>query len=59
MNTGQAKFPSLHHRKEGWTRDQENIAKLPRIARTGWFTDRQRKENHPGCVCFGGFAQSS
>src|SRR5712671_3966693 len=30
--------PSLHHRKEGWPRDQENIAKPPRIARTGWFS---------------------
>src|SRR5712671_51012 len=30
--------PSLHHRKEGWPRDQENIAKPPLIARTGWFS---------------------
>jgi len=22
-------FPSLHQRKEGWTRDKENIAKHP------------------------------
>jgi hypothetical protein len=36
-------FPSLHHSKEGWTRDQENVAKPPFIARTGWFTDRERK----------------
>ena len=45
----------LHHRKEGWLSDQENAAKHPLKARTGWFSDRL-EENHPGCVGFGGFA---
>jgi hypothetical protein len=31
-------------------------AKRPLIAQTGWFSDRERKENHPVCVRFGGFA---
>jgi hypothetical protein len=26
---------------------------------TGWFSGRARKENHPICVCFGGFATFS
>jgi hypothetical protein len=42
-----SEFPSLHHRKEGCPSDQENIAKHPR---TGWFSDREYKEHHPGCV---------
>src|SRR5919197_626303 len=48
--------PSLHHRKEGWPSDQEKIAKHPLLARPGWFSDGNKKENHPGCVCFGCFA---
>src|SRR5437867_2538243 len=48
-----------HHCKEGWPSDSENIAKHPLIARRGWFSDESKKENHPGCVCFGGFAKFS
>src|SRR6476646_11299939 len=33
-----------------------NCAKHPLRARPGWFSDENNKENHPGCVCFGGFA---
>src|SRR5205809_947640 len=42
-------FPSLHHRKEGWPSDQENIAKPPLFARTGWFSETapaEWKETH-------------
>src|SRR5262245_24704783 len=38
MNWNKALVPSLHHRKEGWPSDQENIAKHPLIARPGWFS---------------------
>src|SRR5437867_6893684 len=31
-------FPSLHHRKEGWLRHQENIAKPPKLTQPGWFS---------------------
>src|SRR5438552_11677118 len=34
MNWNRARLPSLHHRKEGWPCDQENIAK-PRIRAEG------------------------
>src|SRR5438094_10591754 len=30
-------FPSLHHRKEGWLRNQRNIAKPPKLTQPGWF----------------------
>ena len=33
----EAIFPSLHHRKEGWLRHQENIAKPPKRRRRGGF----------------------
>src|SRR5207249_8952619 len=42
-----ARFPSLHHRKEGWPSDQENIAKHPLIARTGWFSDENKRKTTP------------
>jgi hypothetical protein len=57
MNRNEAIVPSLHDRKEGWPSDLKNIAKRPLIARPGWFSDKNKKENHPGCVCFGGFAK--
>src|SRR5689334_19977726 len=56
MNRDEAIVPSLHHRKEGWPSDSRNIAKHALIARPGWFSDKNNKEDHPGCVCFGGFA---
>jgi hypothetical protein len=36
------RFPSLHHRKEGWLRHKEIVAKLPYMAQTGWFSTRAR-----------------
>src|SRR5204863_7308006 len=36
-----------HHRKEGWPSDQENIAKHPLIARTGWFSDENKRKTTP------------
>ena len=60
MQNGEGgRVPSLHHRKEGWPGDQENIAKPPLIARTGWFSDPNKKENHPVCVGFGSYATFS
>ena len=56
-NVSERPFPSLHHRKEGWPSDQSNVAQHPVIARPGWFSDGYKKENHPGCVGFGGFAK--
>jgi hypothetical protein len=32
------KFPSLHHRKEGWLRHKENVAQPPKRTQPGWFT---------------------
>src|SRR6266702_572217 len=47
INCSQALLPSLHHRKEGWPSDQENIAKHPLIARTGWFSDENKRKTTP------------
>src|SRR5439155_7532132 len=30
--------PSLHHRKEGWLRHQENFAQPPKLTQPGWFS---------------------
>src|SRR5207247_11134239 len=38
---------TAHHRKEGWPSDQENIAKHPPIARTGWFSDKNKRKTTP------------
>jgi hypothetical protein len=46
----------LHHRKEGGLSGAKNIAKHLLIARPGWFSEENKKENHPGCVCCRGFA---
>ena len=45
---GSAAIPSLHYSKEGWPR-REILAKRLADARPGWFSDSERKENHPGC----------
>ena len=37
----------LHHCKEGWTSDSENIAKHPLIARPGWFSDESKRKTTP------------
>ena len=46
----QGKFPSSHHREEGWPSDQENTAQHPLFARTGWCSYRTDKEHHPDGV---------
>src|SRR6266702_5930242 len=59
INCSQALLPSLHHRKEGWPSDQENIAKHPPIAAKrkrvsaqpqempGWFSDENKRKTTP------------
>src|SRR6266704_4964943 len=37
----------LHHCKEGWPSDSENIAKHPLIARPGWFSDESKRKTTP------------
>src|SRR5439155_20831430 len=44
---GIGRFPSLHHRKEGWPSDQKIIAKPPLIARPGWFSDEDIRKTTP------------
>src|SRR6266516_6457882 len=44
---GIGRFPSLHHRKEGWPSDQKIIAKPPLIARPGWFSDENKRKTTP------------
>src|SRR5215831_13394323 len=38
MNLESRAFPSLHHRKEGWLRRQENVAKPLKLTQPGWFS---------------------
>src|SRR5882724_9964524 len=38
INWNQALFPSLHDRKEGWLRHQENFAQPPKLTQPGWFS---------------------
>src|SRR5215467_8066133 len=40
MNCSRARFPSLHHSKEGWMRHKSNVAKPPLLAQTRWFSLR-------------------
>src|SRR5205823_8621689 len=47
MNWNQGRFPSLHHRKEGWLRHQENVAQQPKPTQPGWFSFCFQSENHP------------
>jgi len=54
-NHNRAVFPSLHHGKEGWTRDKKISRSLRSPARTVVFRYEQ-KENHPVGVGFGGYA---
>src|SRR5206468_10126561 len=44
---GIGRFPSLHHRKEGWPSDQKIIAKPLLIARPGWFSDENKRKTTP------------
>src|SRR5437870_3500751 len=47
MNWNQGRFPSLHHRKEGCLRHQENVAQQPKPTQPGWFSFCFQSENHP------------
>src|SRR5882724_11670568 len=38
INWNQALFPSLHDRKEGWLRHQENVAQPPKLTQPGRFS---------------------
>src|SRR6185295_11082580 len=40
MNWNQAELPSLHHRKEGWLRPEQDGAQPPKQTQTGWFSFR-------------------
>src|SRR2546427_13240479 len=42
-----ARFPSLHHRKEGCLRHQENFAKPPKLTQTGWFSFCSHRKTTP------------
>src|SRR5881409_3992965 len=47
MNCNQARFPSSHHREEGWPSDQQNTAKHPLFARPGWCPDENKRKTTP------------
>jgi hypothetical protein len=52
--------PSLHHRKEGWPSDLKRYREASAFREAGVvFRLKNKKENHPDCVCFGGFAKFS
>src|SRR6266446_10767946 len=46
-NWNLARFPSLHHRKEGCLRHQENFAKPPKLTQTGWFSFWSHRKTTP------------
>src|SRR5262249_35356850 len=50
-------IPLLASPRGGVAERSTNIAKHPLFARPGWCPDENKKENHPGCVGFGGFAK--
>jgi len=56
MKSKSSANPLLASPQGGVAEQSQNIAKHPLIARPGWFSDENNKENHPGCVRFGGFA---
>src|SRR6266487_5817497 len=47
MNWNQALYPSLHHRKEGWLRHQENFAQPPKLTQPGWFSFCSHRKTTP------------
>jgi hypothetical protein len=51
--------PLLASPQGGVAKRSRNIAKHPLIAKPGWFSDENKKVNHPGCVQFGGYAKFS
>src|SRR5437867_10353410 len=46
-NWNLALLPSLHHRKEGCLRHQENFAKPPKLTQTGWFSFCSHRKTTP------------
>src|SRR5213593_2337577 len=50
MNSNQALLPSLHHRKEGWLRHQENFAKPQKLTQTGWFSFCSYRKTTPSSL---------
>jgi hypothetical protein len=50
MNRSQARFPSSHHREEGWPSDQEDVAKHPLFARPGWCPDEYKRKTTPSAL---------
>src|SRR5438552_15735403 len=46
-NWNLARFPSLHHRKEGCLRHQENFAKPTKLTQTGWFSFCSHRKTTP------------
>src|SRR5262249_46294180 len=55
MNSNQALYPSLHHRK-GWLRHQKNFAKPSKPTQPGWFSFLFSAGHHPGLAKSGCFA---
>src|SRR6266702_2193294 len=49
-NWSLARFPSLHHRKEGCLRHQENFAKPPKLTQTGWFSCCSHRKTTPSSL---------
>src|SRR5438552_18525383 len=49
-NWNLARFPSLHHRKEGCLRHQENLAKPPKLTQTGWFSFCSHRKTTPSSI---------
>src|SRR6266487_2659938 len=47
INSNQAQFPSLHHRKEAWLRHQENFAQPPKLTQPGWFSFCSHRKTTP------------
>src|SRR6266699_77157 len=47
MNCSLALLPSLHYRKEGCLRHQENFAKPPKLTQTGWFSFWSHRKTTP------------
>src|SRR5437867_9423294 len=49
-NWNLARFPSLHHCKEGCLRHQENFAKPPKLTQTGWFSLCSHRKTTPSSL---------
>ena|SRR5215510_12202488 len=47
LPTAEDLFPSLHHRKEGWLRHQENFAKPPKLTQPRWFSFCAHRKTSP------------